>query len=159
MKTLGYLGLGVMGYGMTGNLIDKSGCDIYGYDPVPALRERFAARGGKVLDDAKTLYKTCDIIFMCLPTNAIVKATITEIMETARPGTTIVDMGSTSPYVIQELHAAGRTIIFVTHNPETAQYSSRNIVLRDGQVKDDKPNRNILNAAETLAALPKQEDD
>ena len=34
MKTLGYLGLGVMGYGMTGNLIDKSGCDIYGYDPV-----------------------------------------------------------------------------------------------------------------------------
>ena len=106
MKTLGYLGLGVMGYGMTGNLIDKSGCDIYGYDPVPALRERFAARGGKVLDDAKTLYKTCDIIFMCLPTNAIVKATITEIMETARPGTTIVDMGSTSPYVIQELHAA-----------------------------------------------------
>ena len=95
-----------MGYGMTGNLIDKSGCDIYGYDPVPALRERFAARGGKVLDDAKTLYKTCDIIFMCLPTNAIVKATITEIMETARPGTTIVDMGSTSPYVIQELHAA-----------------------------------------------------
>ena len=49
MKTLGYLGLGVMGYGMTGNLIDKSGCDIYGYDPVPALRERFAARGGKVL--------------------------------------------------------------------------------------------------------------
>ena len=107
MKTLGYLGLGVMGYGMTGNLIDKSGCDIYGYDPVPALRERFAARGGKVLDDAKTLYKTCDIIFMCLPTNAIVKATITEIMETARPGTTIVDMGSTSPYVIQELHCGG----------------------------------------------------
>ena len=33
MKTLGYLGLGVMGYGMTGNLIDKSGCDLYGYDP------------------------------------------------------------------------------------------------------------------------------
>ena len=86
MKTLGYLGLGVMGYGMTGNLIDKSGCDIYGYDPVPALRERFAARGGKVLDDAKTLYKTCDIIFMCLPTNAIVKATITDIMNTARGG-------------------------------------------------------------------------
>ena len=28
MKTLGYLGLGVMGYGMTGNLIDKSGCDM-----------------------------------------------------------------------------------------------------------------------------------
>ena len=61
--------------------------------------------------------------------------------------------------LFQKLHAEGRTIIFVTHNPEIAQYSSRNIVLRDGQVKDDKPNRNILNATETLAALPKQEDD
>ena len=60
--------------------------------------------------------------------------------------------------LFQKLHAEGRTIIFVTHNPEIAQYSSRNIVLRDGQVKDDKPNRNILDAAETLAALPKQED-
>lgn len=61
--------------------------------------------------------------------------------------------------LFQKLHAEGRTIIFVTHNPEIAQYSSRNIVLRDGQVKDDKPNRNILNAAKTLAALSKQEDD
>ena len=61
--------------------------------------------------------------------------------------------------LFQKLHAEGRTLIFVTHNPEIAQYSSRNIVLRDGQVKDDKVNPDILNAAETLAALPKQEDD
>ena len=61
--------------------------------------------------------------------------------------------------LFQKLHAEGRTIIFVTHNPEIAQYSSRNIVLRDGQVKDDTVNPDILNAAETLAALPKQEDD
>ena len=61
--------------------------------------------------------------------------------------------------LFQKLHAEGRTIIFVTHNPEIAQYSSRNIVVRDGHVKADKPNRNILTAADTLAALPKQEDD
>lgn len=61
--------------------------------------------------------------------------------------------------LFQKLHAEGRTIIFVTHNPEIAQYSSRNIVLRDGRVKDDTINPDILNAAETLAALPRQEDD
>ncbi|MGP1624340.1 ABC transporter ATP-binding protein [Bacteroides heparinolyticus] len=61
--------------------------------------------------------------------------------------------------LFQKLHAKGRTIIFVTHNPEIAQYSSRNIVLRDGQVKDDTINTNILNAAQALAALPKQEED
>lgn len=32
--------------------------------------------------------------------------------------------------LFQELYARGRTIIFVTHNPEIAAYSSRNIVLR-----------------------------
>ena len=61
--------------------------------------------------------------------------------------------------LFQKLHAEGRTIIFVTHNPEIAQYSIRNIVLRDGQIKDDTINTQIQNAAEALAALPKQEEE
>ena len=61
--------------------------------------------------------------------------------------------------LFQKLHAEGRTIIFVTHNPEIAQHSSRNIVLRDGQIKDDTINTQIQNAAEALAALPKQEEE
>lgn len=61
--------------------------------------------------------------------------------------------------LFQKLHAEGRTIIFVTHNPEIAQYSSRTIVLRDGQIKDDTINTQIQNAAEALAALPKQEEE
>ena len=61
--------------------------------------------------------------------------------------------------LFQKLHAEGRTIIFVTHNPEIAQYSSRNSVLRDGQIKDDTINTQIQNAAEALAALPKQEEE
>ena len=61
--------------------------------------------------------------------------------------------------LFQELHRQGRTIIFVTHNPEIAQYSSRNIVLRDGKIREDTINTNILNAAEALAALPKPQDE
>jgi ABC-type antimicrobial peptide transport system, ATPase component len=60
--------------------------------------------------------------------------------------------------LFQKLHAEGRTIIFVTHNPEIAQYSSRTITLRDGLIKDDVVNNNILNAAETLATLPVPDD-
>lgn len=59
--------------------------------------------------------------------------------------------------LFQQLHAKGRTIIFVTHNPEIARYSSRNIVLRDGHVTEDTVNEQIKNAAEALAALPKEE--
>jgi putative ABC transport system ATP-binding protein len=60
--------------------------------------------------------------------------------------------------LFQQLHAAGRTLIFVTHNPEIAQYSSRNIMLRDGRVTEDTRNNNILSAAKALAQLPKQEE-
>ena len=61
--------------------------------------------------------------------------------------------------LFQKLHAEGRTIIFVTHNPEIAQYSSRNIMLRDGKIREDVLNTNILSAADALAALPKPQDD
>ena len=60
--------------------------------------------------------------------------------------------------LFQQLHKEGRTIIFVTHNPEIAQYSSRNIVLRDGQVKEDKVNPSIQSAASVLASLPLPEE-
>jgi putative ABC transport system ATP-binding protein len=60
--------------------------------------------------------------------------------------------------LFQQLFREGHTIIFVTHNPEIAQYSSRNIVLRDGQIKEDVYNDNILSAAEALAALPVPKD-
>lgn len=61
--------------------------------------------------------------------------------------------------LFQRLHAEGRTIVFVTHNPEIAQYSSRNIMLRDGKVREDTLNLSPLSAAEALAALPKPQDD
>ncbi|MBR3541025.1 MAG: ATP-binding cassette domain-containing protein, partial [Bacteroidales bacterium] len=59
--------------------------------------------------------------------------------------------------LFQKLYNEGHTIIFVTHNPEIAQYSSRNIFLRDGQVQSDTINHNILNAEEALAKLPKKD--
>ncbi len=60
--------------------------------------------------------------------------------------------------LFQRLHQEGRTIVFVTHNPEIAQYSSRNITLRDGQVKEDTQNSAPLSAADTLASLPVPEE-
>jgi putative ABC transport system ATP-binding protein len=60
--------------------------------------------------------------------------------------------------LFQQLHAEGRTIIFVTHNPEIAEYSTRTITLSDGKLRDDVENHNILNAAEKLASLPVNDD-
>lgn len=61
--------------------------------------------------------------------------------------------------LFQKLYAEGRTIIFVTHNPDLANYSSRNIMLRDGKVISDEYNNNILSAAKALATLPPSTDE
>ena len=60
--------------------------------------------------------------------------------------------------LFQKLFKAGRTIIFVTHNPEIALYSSRNIFLRDGLLREDVVNHNIHSAAKALAELPVTEE-
>lgn len=61
--------------------------------------------------------------------------------------------------LFQKLHAAGHTIIFVTHNPEIAAYSSRNIVLRDGLIRSDTINENIQSAEKALKQLPLPQDN
>lgn len=42
--------------------------------------------------------------------------------------------------IFMNLYKQGRTIILVTHEPEIATYASRNVVLRDGLIVEDKQN-------------------
>ena len=60
--------------------------------------------------------------------------------------------------LFQKLHAEGKTIIFVTHNPELSDFSSRTITLRDGRVISDLKNENIKSAREVLESLPLDND-
>lgn len=60
--------------------------------------------------------------------------------------------------LFQELHKKGRTIVFVTHNPELAEYSSRNIVLRDGKIISDTINETPASARAAFEKLPKEND-
>ncbi|WP_282116369.1 ABC transporter ATP-binding protein [Cellulophaga baltica] len=59
--------------------------------------------------------------------------------------------------LFQELNRQGKTIIFVTHEPDIASFSTRTIVLKDGQIIKDEKNTNIKNAKEELAAIPKED--
>ena len=52
----------------------------------------------------------------------------------------------------------GKTIVFVTHEPDIAEFSSRTITLKDGRVIKDHINENKKNAKEALAALPVGDD-
>ncbi|HJJ95823.1 MAG TPA: lipoprotein-releasing system ATP-binding protein LolD, partial [Methanocorpusculum sp.] len=39
--------------------------------------------------------------------------------------------------LLSDLHHQGRTLVMVTHNPETAKYADRIIVIRDGKIVDE----------------------
>lgn len=56
--------------------------------------------------------------------------------------------------LFQELNSQGITIAFVTHEPDIATFSSRTIVLKDGNIIQDYQNEDIQSAAKELAKLP-----
>ncbi|MCH5222557.1 MAG: ABC transporter ATP-binding protein [Muribaculaceae bacterium] len=60
--------------------------------------------------------------------------------------------------LFQKLYNEGKTIIFVTHNPEIAMYSSRNILLKDGRIVSDEYNSDIKSAEEVYKNLPVDND-
>jgi len=60
--------------------------------------------------------------------------------------------------LLQELNQQGKTIVFVTHEPDIAAFSSRTVMLRDGKVQKDFKNDNVRNAREALASLPVSDD-
>jgi putative ABC transport system ATP-binding protein len=61
--------------------------------------------------------------------------------------------------LMQELNKTqGKTIVFVTHEPDIASFSGRTISLRDGIIQKDTPNTDIRSAKEVLAGLPVTDD-
>ena len=56
--------------------------------------------------------------------------------------------------LFQKLNSEGKTIAFVTHEPDIALFSQRSIMLRDGRITRDEKTERIASAAFSLASLP-----
>ena len=56
--------------------------------------------------------------------------------------------------LIQDLNNQGKTIVFVTHEPDIAAFSKRTITLKDGKILKDVINKNVSSAKEVWANLP-----
>lgn len=111
---LGFIGLGVMGLPMTKNLIEKSGCQVYGSDVSEERCIMFEEAGG-ISSDAVYIYENCEIIMQVLPTDAIAEASIEKAIEFSDEGTIIIDMGSTAPEILirlaEKAESAGKYLL------------------------------------------------
>jgi len=56
--------------------------------------------------------------------------------------------------LFQDLNARGRTIVYVTHEPDIARFATRNVVFRDGMIQRENVVTDRLFAGEILKTLP-----
>ena len=101
---LGFIGLGIMGLPMATNLLKKSGKEVIGFDISEERNKLFLDKGGIIASDIKEISNSCDIIFLSLAGNELVKKTLYEIIDNAKENVIIVDTSSTSPLVIKEMY-------------------------------------------------------
>jgi putative ABC transport system ATP-binding protein len=60
--------------------------------------------------------------------------------------------------LFQELNSKGKTIVFVTHEPDIAKCATRNIIFKDGLVLRESEVKDRIIAIEMLASIPVEED-
>ncbi len=109
IRTLGFIGLGVMGGRMCRNLAAKSGKPVIGYDVDTAKAEALSASGVTPAASIGVVVDKADIVFMCVPGEPQVRAAAFDdggIVAHARAGQTIVDMTTTTVESNREVAAA-----------------------------------------------------
>jgi putative ABC transport system ATP-binding protein len=60
--------------------------------------------------------------------------------------------------LFQELNEKGKTIVFVTHEPDIARCATRNIIFKDGLILRESVVKDRINAFEMLASMPVEDE-
>jgi putative ABC transport system ATP-binding protein len=60
--------------------------------------------------------------------------------------------------LFQDLNSKGKTIVFVTHEPDIARCTNRNIIFKDGLILRETVVTDKINAREMLASIPIEAD-
>lgn len=96
IPAIGFIGLGVMGSGMCGNVVKKHGGPVHAFDMSPAALEALAEAGATPALSVADVAAKAEIIFLSLPGGKQVAAVAAEIAAHARPGAIVVDLSTTS---------------------------------------------------------------
>ena len=105
ITTLGFIGLGVMGEPMCGNLVAKTKLPVYGTDLKREPVERLAAKGLKSCKSIADVARQADAIFLSLHSPKAVEDVCAEIVEARGVAHIIADMSTTPVKLTKELHA------------------------------------------------------
>ena len=107
IKTIGFIGLGVMGLPQACNLV-KAHFEVFGFNRSrPERINKFVASGGFLSDSIAETVRTADVVITMLPDWPDVEQVVLGpdgVVDNAKPGTLIIDMTTVSALFSRELH-------------------------------------------------------
>ena len=97
-KTIGFIGLGVMGEPICRNLVKKSGAAVTVFDLAPEPLARLPGDGARVAGSVAELVGRSEIVLLCLPSAKHARAVFEGegILKNIREGQIVVDLGTSS---------------------------------------------------------------
>ncbi|MGY4719438.1 NAD(P)-dependent oxidoreductase [Naumannella cuiyingiana] len=107
MSKIAFIGLGIMGLPMAGNLID-AGHEVTGYNHAVERTEQLAERGARIADSSAAAAEQAEVICLMVPDSPDVEQVLTGeggVFGAARPGSLIIDFSSIRPDVSAALAA------------------------------------------------------
>lgn len=106
-KTVGFVGLGIMGLPMAKNLLD-AGFEVIGYNRSREPVESLVAAGGEEGDSPADVAERSDVVLLCLPDSPDVENVVLGTDEESEPivdglstGMTLIDHSTISPTVAE----------------------------------------------------------
>jgi 3-hydroxyisobutyrate dehydrogenase-like beta-hydroxyacid dehydrogenase len=103
IRTLGFIGLGVMGGAMCANLVRKSGLEVVVFDAVPAALEKAVEVGADRATDVAEVGRRADIVFLSLPSIVQVEEVVNQLITGDQKPQIIVDMSTSDVNRTREL--------------------------------------------------------
>ena len=107
-KTIGFIGLGIMGTPMSGHIL-RAGHKVVCYDIVLAAIERVVAMGAMAGMSSKDVAARAEVVISMVPDSPDAeKVYLGEdgVLEGAKPGTLLIDMSTISPVTTQKIAQA-----------------------------------------------------
>ncbi|MCJ7548713.1 MAG: NAD(P)-binding domain-containing protein [Anaerolineae bacterium] len=88
--TIGAIGLGQMGGGISENLA-RAGYRMLGFDPKPSAQARLKAAGGEVAEGIEVLVDASEIVLLCVPGQVAIQVTEDLLIPLCREGQIVID--------------------------------------------------------------------
>ena len=103
MKSLGLIGLGLLGSAMSERFM-AADYSVMGFDSSAERREQFKAAGGVLCDSARAVFQNCETVILSLPNSGIVAEVISGCLDTVQQHL-IVDTTTGAPDDARKLAA------------------------------------------------------